>query len=502
MKKLFDLKKIISTAKFYNEQDYEIKSIEYDSRKCQEGSLFVAIKGDSIDGHNYIQAALKKGAIAIVGEIDFIDLILPQNIVYIKVDDSRKALSKISDWFYDYPKTNINLTGITGTNGKTTLTYILHQVYEFVGIKSGIIGTTGVIFGENQIDTINTTPESKDIISFFDLMSKCGVKNVFMEVSSHALHQGRVSGIDFDYAMFTNLTQDHLDYHQNLENYFKAKKLLFDNLPPSSKAILSGDSPFSVRIIADCKAESKIFVGRDSSNDLIISNEKLFINRTQFTIVNNSNFFDFDKVDFESSLIGKFNIDNMAMAIAQALSFGIPIEELVEGIKYVKGAPGRMEMIQLNNGAIAFIDYAHTPDALEKALLTLREVANKNNRIKCVFGCGGDRDKTKRQIMGKIAGELADAVIITSDNPRTEEPDKIIEEIYRGVNKASRHKAMCITNREEAIRYAVETSDEDSIILVAGKGHERYQIIGYQKFPFDDKERIEYYSNLLHSKSL
>lgn len=502
MKKLFDLKEIISSAKFYNEQDYEIKSIEYDSRKCQEGSLFVAIKGDSIDGHNYIQAALKKGAIVIVGELDFIDLILPQNIVYIKVDNSRKALSKISDWFYDYPKTNLNLTGITGTNGKTTLTYILHQLYEFVGIKSGIIGTTGVIFGDNQINTINTTPESKDIISFFDLMSKSGVKNVFMEVSSHALQQGRVSGIDFNYAMFTNLTQDHLDYHQNLENYFKAKKLLFDNLPPSSTAILNGDSPFSGRIIADCKAESKIFVGRDSSNDLIISSEKLFINRTQFTIVNNSNFFDFDKIDFESSLIGKFNIDNMAMAIAQVLSFGIPIEKLAEGIKCVKGAPGRMEMIQLKNGAIAFIDYAHTPDALEKALLTLREVANKNNRIKCVFGCGGDRDKTKRQIMGKIAGELADAIIITSDNPRTEEPDKIIEEIYRGVNKASRHKAMCITNRDEALRYAVETSDEDSIILVAGKGHERYQIIGYQKFPFDDKERIEYYTNLLHSKSL
>ncbi len=502
MKKLSELKKLLQNAKFYNERDYEIVSIEYDSRKCRQGSVFVAIKGETIDGHNYIPAAIKGNAGIIVGEMDFKELILPNNIVYIQVENSRKALSSISNWFYDYPKNKINLTGVTGTNGKTTLTYILHQIYESTGIKSGIIGTTGVIYGENHIDTINTTPESKDLFSYFDKMNKSSVTNIFMEVSSHALKQGRVIGIDFDYALFTNLTQDHLDYHINLDNYLSAKKILFDSLNENSIAILNGDSSFSGKIVENCIAKVIINVGWKKSNHLIIANEKLGINFVQFTLINNSDFFNFQEIEINSQLTGRFNIENLAIAIAQSLYNGLPLEKLIDLIKNVKGAPGRMDKLELKNGAIAFIDYAHTPDALEKALLTLREIAKNDKRILCVFGCGGDRDKSKRKIMGKIAGELADGVIITSDNPRTEEPDKIIEDIYKGLNNESRLRAICITNRDEAIRYAVENSDNDTIILIAGKGHERYQIIGTQKFPFDDKERVEYYSNLLNSKSL
>ncbi len=502
MKTIGECKKGFHWISCHNQFECKIQSIEYDSRNCNPDSLFVAVRGNDRDGHNYIPAALKKGVTAIVGELDFKELSVPSNVIYFKVESCRIALAELSHWFYNYPTKNIDVIGITGTNGKTTLTYLLHQIYSITGKNSGIIGTTGVHFDDKQINTLNTTPESKELCEYFQQMLYNGIEKVFMEVSSHSLEQKRIYGIDFRTAIFTNLTQDHLDYHITMENYFNAKKTLFDGLSEKSIVIVNGDSPFSNEIIKDCRANLKLLVGRGKSNDIIISNEYLDSSQSKFSLIDNSKKLGFSKLDIEMTLTGRFNIENASMAVVQSMIDGIEVQVVKDTIANIKGAPGRMDRVTLSNGATAYVDYAHTPDALKKALLALRELNKGVGRIICVFGCGGDRDQSKRPIMGEIAGELADYAIITSDNPRSEDPDKIIEQIYKGFSKSTRSKAVCITNRDEAIRYSINLSKVGDIVLVAGKGHENYQIIGTNKIPFDDKERIEFYSRQRTIQSL
>lgn len=486
--KLIELTNSLKDKEILNQFiDHEIISIEYDSRKCSNGSLFVAVRGSKMNGNDFIAAAIKKGAVAIIGEaIKNIDL--TGSPVIIEVPDSRKALAQLSHRFYGNPSNLMDVTGITGTNGKTTLTFLLKSIFNHAGKNSGIIGTTGIYYNDIYKEVINTTPESKDLAMALTEMKYDGISNVFMEVSSHALDQGRAECINFSSAIFTNLTHDHLDYHSDFESYSKAKSKLFRLLNSNGIAIVNGDDIYHKQMLDNALTPNKYRIGRMLNNDFIISDELLQPTGAEFKLIHGN-----ENYQFRINISGRFNIDNSAMAATLALLNGLSYDSIKEGLELTKGAPGRMELINLRNGAIAFVDYAHTPDALEKALLTCREMLGKSGgsgKLISVFGCGGDRDKSKRPIMGSISSSIADITVITSDNPRLEEPDKIIGDIYSGISNRQKTKTVCITNRNEAIGVAFQLSHIGDIILVAGKGHEKYQIIGTRKLFFDDSEEL------------
>lgn len=476
-------------------RDY-VSSICYDSRKCERNSLFVAISGSNFDGHDYIEDAIKRGAKYIVCER--VPLTTLPNCMYLVVKCSRQALAQASHFWFRYPTADMNIIGVTGTNGKTTITYLLEHIAWSSGIESAIIGTTGAFAKGYRKELSNTTPESYELVKIFNDLKQMGVKFVAMEVSSHSLDQERVYGISFKGGIFTNLTQDHLDYHHDMINYANAKKRLFDSLSPESIAVTFSDDPYGKYMLQDSPSVHKFTVGRDRNSDIRIVEESLSINGINFTIEFNNKDLARGKVPFESNLIGRFNIDNSVLAITMGLALGFELDIIRNALKSFKGVPGRMEKVLLENGALGIVDYSHTPDALRKALETCREVISTNNpmsgKLICVFGCGGDRDKGKRPLMGKIAEKLSDLVVITSDNPRTEDPDKIINQIYQGISKSGKKKVIQISNRDEAIEYAYRISNRGDIILVAGKGHEQYQIIGNTKYHFSDKEQLEKYA--------
>lgn len=473
-----------------------VSSVCYDSRKCERNSLFVAIRGNNFDGHNYIEDAIKRGAKYIVCE-RVPPTILP-NCRYLVVKCSRQALAQASHFWFRYPTAEMNIIGVTGTNGKTTITYLLKYIAHFSGIESAIIGTTGAFAKEYKKELSNTTPESYELVSILNDLKEMNVRFVAMEVSSHALDQERVYGINFKGAIFTNLTQDHLDYHRDMTNYANAKKRLFDSLSPESIAVVFSDDSYGKHMLQDSRSVYKFIAGRNHNSDVRIVGESLSIKGSNFTVEFNNKNLGVGKVSFESNLIGRFNIDNAVLAITMGLALGFKIDIIRNALKSFKGVPGRMEKVPLANGALGIVDYSHTPDALQKALETCREVISKDNltagKLICVFGCGGDRDKEKRPLMGKIAEKFSDLVVITSDNPRTEDPDKIINQIYKGISKSGKKKVIQISNRDEAIEYAYRISDRGDIILVAGKGHEQYQIIGNTKYHFSDKEQLEKYA--------
>jgi UDP-N-acetylmuramoyl-L-alanyl-D-glutamate--2,6-diaminopimelate ligase len=489
---MMTLSQVLKNIKLISEEnfmDIDITSIEYDSRKVERGSMFVALRGAISDGHDFIQAALKRGATAILCEKIPAYSSTLENVSIICVEDTRAALAIASHNFYNAPSAGISVYGITGTNGKTTITYLLRSIFEETGSTCAIIGTTGIILGPEQHETSNTTPESLELAGIFSKCDRLGIAYTIMEVSSHALIQHRADRINFKGAIFTNLTHDHLDFHKTVEAYAKAKKILFDNLTVNSAAIVNGDDDWADYMLRDCKSLVKIKVGRGDQNDIIISDENVGLDKTTFTlkILGKEHY-------LELGIPGRFNIDNAAFAAALAYSDGINFETIESGLAKASGAPGRMQKVMLPNGSIGIVDYAHTPDALDKALRTCRDIlkdSDEAGRLICVFGCGGDRDTTKRPVMGMISAELSDFSVITSDNPRTEHPDNIIEEIYSGVINGFKPKVICITNRDEAIRYALSISKQNDIILVAGKGHEKYQIIGKTKIYFDDVEMLK-----------
>lgn len=482
-KKLQDIIDKASIKDYIGLLNEKITSIEYDSRKCVVGSCFVAIKGNNFDGHNFIEQAIDNGAKAIVCEnYPNRDLIIP-HITYLLVNNTREALAELAHSFYDYPTKKLKVIGITGTNGKTTTTYIIKSIVEAAKEKVGIIGTTGIYFGDRKLDTNLTTPESSDLARIFYEMIECGINYAVMEVSSVALIMNRVDKIEFDVAGFSNLTQDHLDIHHNMEEYANAKKILFDRLEENSIAVINSDDEFYEKMINNCVAKIRK-VGRQSNANYKIIREEIRDDGNSFLIFNKEK-----KFDVRTKLSGKFNVENAALAALICDSLNIPQIAIQNGLSITEGAPGRLQKVELKNGAIGYVDYAHTPDALEKALNTLKQFSVQNkSRLICVFGCGGDRDRGKRPLMGAIAEQIADQVIITNDNPRTEDPKQIFADIIEGINNNS--KILIIEDRKSAIEEAVKLSNKKDLILVAGKGHENYQIIGKEKFHFDDFEEL------------
>lgn len=479
---LTDLINSVKTIQVIGEvQRKDVSGIFYDSRNVTENSVFVAIKGFNIDGHRFILDAINKGALAVILEADNIvpdEIFIHDKVAKILVRDSRKALAEISNSFYKSPSSKLKLIGITGTNGKTTTTYFIKSILEEAGSKVGLVGTIANYIGSSEIKASMTTPESNDLNKLLFEMVSEGCSHAVMEVSSHSLVLNRVYGLNFSEAIFTNITSDHLDFHQNFENYLSAKKILFDSLSPLSFGIYNFDDKSSHYLVKDSGAKLSSY-GTSSNANFIIKNVEYDFTGTRFQIENNG------KVFFAStSLIGEFNAFNACAAFASTVLLGINAETAIKGIEKTKQVPGRFEVVG-GGSKKAVIDYSHTADSLEKALLALQKISKGKHPVYTVFGCGGNRDKTKRPLMGKIATELSKKAIVTSDNPRFEDPMDIIEDIKKGLQK---NNYEIIENREEAIRYVIENSEDDAVILIAGKGHENYQETKGIRNHFSDKE--------------
>jgi UDP-N-acetylmuramoyl-L-alanyl-D-glutamate--2,6-diaminopimelate ligase len=469
-------------------QDVEIGKVHYDSRKIQRSDCFVALKGSTSDGHVFIQNAINQGAKAIVLQDDSIlpdSLCMHLGVIKVVVPDTRKALAAISSNYFLHPSKKLKFVGVTGTNGKTTTSHLVKAILEAAGEKVGLVGTIEYRIGDRVIPATHTTPESLELNELFAMMVDNHCTSVSMEVSSHALDQSRVYGLDFDVAIFTNLTQDHLDYHKTMDNYFEAKKKLFADLKPGAFAIINKDDRWGAQILSSIKAK-KISYGISSPADVQVRDMKFSLSGTSLLVSNGHG-------DFTCNipLIGRFNVYNVLAAFSAGLALGIPREQILTGINNVKNVRGRFERITSPAGWTAIVDYAHTPDALENCLKTIHDIMPTKNRgrIITVFGAGGDRDKSKRPLMGQIAGDYSDIVIVTSDNPRTEEPEKIIDEIMRGI---IRHASVLReVNRRTAIEHAISCAKQGDVILIAGKGHEDYQVIGREKIHFSDREVVE-----------
>lgn len=476
MKHLSAVLSHVQDAIVYGSVDRFVREIDNDSRLCSTDSLFVAISGTTTDGHRYIEAAIDRGARTIICER------LPDRLLdtctYVLVASARKACADVAHAFYDNPSQSLRIIGVTGTNGKTTITFVLKQMLESFGETIGLIGTTGNYIGQESFPTNYTTPEAPELVRLLARMRDSGCTTVVMEVSSHALSMHRVRGINFSAAIFTNLTHDHLDFHGTMEAYAEAKKILFDCLPASAIAILNLDCSYAPFLASDTRSQV-LYVGRNHAAHYHISSES--ISRESSSYVLNG-------LGISSPLVGRFNIDNSAECCAYLLAAGYSGEKVQSAAHIALGAPGRMERYHLPNGATAIIDYAHTPDALEKALETCREMCAGNGKLRVVFGCGGDRDTSKRRIMGCIAENYADVIYLTNDNPRTESPENIMQDISSGISASA--CVYVIADRSAAIDTAIADSGAEDIILIAGKGHETYQIIQNEKRYCSDKDEV------------
>ncbi|PKL37605.1 MAG: UDP-N-acetylmuramoyl-L-alanyl-D-glutamate--2,6-diaminopimelate ligase [Spirochaetae bacterium HGW-Spirochaetae-1] len=480
------------SAELYSSGDLkEVKvvAVEYDSRKVTEGAVFVAVEGYETDGHGFIDAAIAKGAAAVVvsrkraGEFLHLDR---KSITLLVSDNTRKALSCLSASFYDNPSRKMKVIGITGTNGKTSITYMIESVLKENGLETGVMGTINYRWGGVERPAPNTTPESRDMQEMFYRMHRDGVRAVVMEISSHALELNRADDIDLDAAVFTNLTRDHLDFHHDFEAYFSAKKRIFSILDRSIKekkiGIVNGDDEYGARILKNRNNYSYPIVSFGVDSDAYFRTDRK-------SIVNEISGLSYvlespeKGLSVSLQLAGTFHVYNSLAALATLVSLDVPYAVIQQGLKKLKSVPGRFDTITTGLGFGVVVDYAHTSDALQKLLDSVNEL--KKNRIITVFGCGGDRDRTKRPIMGKIAVDFSDHVIITSDNPRTEEPDAIIRDITAGIEKINYDVE---SDREKAIAMAVAMGEPGDIIVIAGKGHEDYQILGRSKIHFDDHE--------------
>lgn len=454
--------------------DIEIKDICCDSRLVKKDCLFVAIEGTNQKGSAFIDEALRRGASCIITEETGIYGAVKNGVPVIRHKNTHDALSILADTFFGHPSGSINVVGVTGTNGKTTTTYLIDSILREAGHSSGIIGTIVYKIKDKIINASNTTPGPLMLESLLREMVDGSCGYCLMEVSSHGLDQGRTKKIDFKSAIFTNLTQDHLDYHKTIENYFLAKSRLFSELSKDANAIINLDSPFALRL-KNMTSAKVLTYGIDTNSDVRASSLCLGIRGSTFVLLTD----DFN-VQLETSIIGKHNISNILCAIAFALSEDIELEYIKRGIEKFKGVKGRLERLE-SEGRDIFIDYAHTPDALESVLRILKSFSGGN--LTLVFGCGGERDRLKRPLMGEIAGKYADRIIITSDNPRSEKPQDIACEIATGI-KNKEHEI--ILDRKDAIFSALKNSENGEIILIAGKGHEDYQIFRDKKIEFDD----------------
>ena len=462
-------------------KDIDITSVTYDSRKVKDGSVFVCIKGFETDGHKYAKTAVENGAAVVVAQ-DKIDVGVP--VVY--VENSRRVMAELACTFYGNPSEQFSLVGITGTNGKTTITYLIKSILETAGKRVGVIGTNQNIIGDKVLltkSTTPTTPNALELQQLFTEMVHYGAEYVVMEVSSHALDLDRVHGCNFDVGVFTNLTQDHLDFHKTMENYLNAKAKLFGL---SEKGVVNFDDDGGKKIVNDAKCPDILKTGLEAGCDLRAENIKITARGSQFDMVYNGK-----KYPAMVRIPGQFSVYNAICAAGAALQLGIDIDTVIKGLESATGVVGRVEIVPTDTDYTVIIDYAHTPDGLENIIRCVKGFAE--GRVITLFGCGGDRDNSKRSVMGEISGQLSDFSIITSDNPRTEDPDGIIDEIEAGMKKTD-GEYIRITDRRRAIAYALDTAKAGHVIVLAGKGQETYQIIGKEKFDFD--ERIEVYKHL------
>ena len=451
--------------------EFNVNDIQYDSRKIKENDIFVALIGSEVDGHSYIDKAIENGAKMLI--VERLDLKYPEGIWVIQVNDLRNNLGFIASNYFDYPQNKLKVIGVTGTNGKTTSTYILESILK----NSSRIGTTGCRILDKEYPTNNTTPESLDLIKLMDESVKKGVEYFLMEVSSHALYQGRVNMLMFDSAIFTNLTQDHLDFHKTMENYFQAKALILNHLR-TNKLIVNKDGMYCKRLL-DKSQSFSLKEDADITGEILEYTLKGM--KVKVSILGKN-------YEFVTKLMGEYNLQNILGVLLVIQQQGIDISYAIECIKNLNSISGRFELIDNDKEIMVVVDYAHTPDGLENILETLQNM--KKNRIITVFGAGGDRDKTKRPLMAQMASKYSDIVYITSDNPRTEDPESILDDVEKGISNVKYYREV---DRENAIKKAVQNSEKNDIILIAGKGHEDYQIIGHTKIHFDDREMARKY---------
>ena len=456
-----------------------VNAIHFDSRKVEMDDVFVAISGTQVDGHRFISNAVNSGAKAVVCEI--LPEVMVNGVTYLQVSDSQKALAIMAANFYGNPSKNLKLVGVTGTNGKTTVTTLLYNLFKKAGFKVGLISTIKILVDNQEYPTTHTTPDSLTINSYLDLMCQEGVEFCFMEVSSHGIHQKRAEGLHFEGAIFTNLTHDHLDYHKTFAAYRDTKKLLFDGLSKSAFALTNADDKNGMVMLQNTKASKKTYALKSYADYRGQILERQL----------NGQLLKIDDNELWSKLIGDFNAYNMLAIYATADILGLEKLETLRLLSELETVDGRFQYFISKEKITAIVDYAHTPDALKNVLITINALRTGNENVITVVGCGGDRDKSKRPVMGHIASEMSNQAIFTSDNPRSESPSDIIEEMEKGVEAQNARKVLAIENRRQAIRTACKIASSNDIILVAGKGHETYQETKGVRTEFDDFKEVK-----------
>lgn len=456
--------------------DREVNQLVFDSRKVMPGCLFVAVRGTQVDGHAFIDMALEKGASAILAEE--IPAEPRPNVTYLQVKDSAAALGQVAANFYGNPSEKLQMVAVTGTNGKTTTATLLYTLFRNLGYNVGLLSTVRNLINDQEIPATHTTPDAVQLNGLLAQMVERGCSFCFMEASSHAIVQGRMSGLKLAGAIFTNITHDHLDYHQTFDNYIAAKKLLFDELPKSAWALTNIDDKRGLVMLQNTKASKYTYALKKAAD----FKARLISNTLQGLEL------DIDHKTVWFKLIGDFNAYNLLAIYGAAVLLGEDKDEVLLQLSAISTAPGRFEQVPSGSGVLAVVDYAHTPDALENVLKTIANFRTGNEQVITVVGCGGNRDKAKRPVMADIASSLSDKVIITSDNPRNEEPEAILADMQAGVSASNVRKVLTISDRKEAIRTACMMAQPGDIVLVAGKGHETYQEIKGVKHPFDDRQ--------------
>lgn len=476
MKLLRDILYKTNLQEVHGSTNVAITSIALDSRKVTKDALFVAVRGVQSDGHSFIEKAIELGALAVVCET--LPEVLNPKVTYVRVADSSVALGFMAANYYDQPSESLRLIGVTGTNGKTTTVTLLFQLFRAMGFKAGMFTTVRNMINADEVPATHTTPDAIELNRMLKAMVDAGCKYVFMEVSSHSVVQNRIAGLQFAGGIFTNITHDHLDYHGTFDAYIKAKKGFFDMLPSGAFALVNKDDSNGAVMVQNTKALKRSFSVRSAAD----FHCKVLENQFSGLHLN------MDGTEFWSKLIGSFNASNMLAVYAASMLLNQDKMNVLTTLSTLGPVEGRFQYVRSASGVIAIVDYAHTPDAIENVLKTIRDIRNGNESVITIVGCGGDRDKTKRPIMAKIACDFSDRVILTSDNPRSEDPTAIIEEMKVGVEMKHMRALLSVVDRKEAIRAAIAIAKPGDIVLVAGKGHEKYQEIKGVKHPFDDME--------------
>jgi len=474
--KLNELLKNIKPIQIIGDEDIDITGVNIDSRKIQKGHLFVAMRGTQVDGHTFIGKALDLGASAILCEEIPTDR--KEGVTYVQVSSTEDAVGKVATLFYGNPSSKLKLVGVTGTNGKTTIATLLYNMFRKLGYRCGLLSTVCNYIEEEVVPASHTTPDPIELNILLARMVEAGCEYAFMECSSHAIHQKRIGGLKFTGGIFTNLTRDHMDYHKTVENYRNAKKMFFDNLPKSAFAITNADDKNGMVMVQNCKATIKTYSTRS------MADFRARILECHFEGM----YLEINGREVGVQFIGKFNVSNLLAVYGAAIMLGQEPEDVLVAMSTLKSVNGRLDPVRSPEGFTAIVDYAHTPDALENVLKAIHEVLNGKGQVITVCGAGGNRDKGKRPLMAQEAVKQSDKVIITSDNPRFEDPQDIINDMLAGLDKQQMKKVISIVDRREAIRTACMLAQKGDVVLVAGKGHEDYQEIKGVKHHFDDKE--------------